>query len=170
MTFTTRIAQSLGALRQRLFGAAAVAAIAVSASGCMATLGGSGDGYYAVEASDVPANIYAYPSAPYNGGYAYWVNNGWYYSSGSSWVALSAEPPALYGYRSRWGYAGTYSPRYYSSSQAYRTAPGHYYGGRAVVAPGQNYRGGYHGGAVVRPNGQATVVRPRTVVVPRRHR
>jgi hypothetical protein len=56
-------------------------------------------GYATVYAYDVPPNIYAYPHAYFEGGYAYLANDRWYYPSRGGWVMLRREPPQLYRYR-----------------------------------------------------------------------
>jgi hypothetical protein len=56
-------------------------------------------GYATVYADGVPADIYAYPHVWYDGGYAYLVNDRWYYPYGGGWVVLRHEPAELYGYR-----------------------------------------------------------------------
>ncbi len=79
----------------------ATAALLLALSACTVrayppTIGG----YATVYASDVPADIYAYPRAPYAGGYAYLVHDEWYYPSRGGWVVLQGEPGELHRYRS----------------------------------------------------------------------
>jgi hypothetical protein len=57
-------------------------------------------GYETVYVDNVPPDIYAYPHASYEGGYAYLVGGRWYYPAhGGRWVVLRQEPPELYRYR-----------------------------------------------------------------------
>jgi hypothetical protein len=59
-------------------------------------------GYATVYADDeVPTNvdIDVYPHVWFEGGYAYYVNDGWYYRSSGRWVRLRREPPLLARYR-----------------------------------------------------------------------
>jgi hypothetical protein len=59
-------------------------------------------GYAAVYADDeVPASvdIDVYPHVWFDGSYAYYVNDRWYYRSSGRWVRMREEPPALARYR-----------------------------------------------------------------------
>jgi hypothetical protein len=59
-------------------------------------------GYATVYADDeLPASVDVdlYPHVWFEGGYAYYVNDRWYYRSGERWVRLRREPPALARYR-----------------------------------------------------------------------
>jgi hypothetical protein len=59
-------------------------------------------GYATVYADDeVPASVdmELYPHVWFEGGYAYYRNDRWYYRSGRRWVRMREEPPALARYR-----------------------------------------------------------------------
>jgi hypothetical protein len=59
-------------------------------------------GYATVYADDeVPASVdvTVYPHVSFEGGYAYCVNDSWYYRTGGRWVRMRQEPPALARYR-----------------------------------------------------------------------
>lgn len=77
---------------QRLLPPAIAVALALSASGCAATL--YPDGY--VEADYVPAHIETYPYTYYDGRPVYYVDGRWYYHSGPRWYYYSSPPRALY--------------------------------------------------------------------------
>jgi hypothetical protein len=49
----------------------------------------------------VPASVDVdlYPHVWFEGGYAYYVNDNWYYRSGGRWARMREEPPALARYR-----------------------------------------------------------------------
>ena len=59
-------------------------------------------GYATTYASDVPADVTRYPSAPYEGGNAYYVNNHWYYQTNGGWVRFETEPEPLARHRHSW--------------------------------------------------------------------
>src|SRR5579863_9210158 len=56
-------------------------------------------GYATVYADDVPVNVEAYPSVAYEGGFAYYVHDRWYYRRDGRWLRMREEPPALRTYR-----------------------------------------------------------------------
>jgi hypothetical protein len=78
------------ALACALFGSAA-AACSVTTEGEPPVVGG----YATVYADDVPPNIETYPRVPYEGGYAYYANEHWYYPAAHGWVRFRDEPSAL---------------------------------------------------------------------------
>lgn len=59
-------------------------------------------GYSVTYAGAVPTDIYGYPSVYWNGSYAYWVDDAWYYPTSSGWVVFVEEPWDLYQYRRNW--------------------------------------------------------------------
>ena len=52
-------------------------------------------GYPAVRVVTVPQDVYLYPRAEYQGGYAYYVNDAWYYESPRGWVVFQRAPREL---------------------------------------------------------------------------
>ena len=56
-------------------------------------------GYATVYADDVPVNVDVYPHVAFEGGYAYYVNDRWYFRRSGRWLRMREEPPALRGYR-----------------------------------------------------------------------
>lgn len=85
-------------------GAACAGAILLSglaSAGCTATVGGElVYGHPVYEAEVVPVEIETYPRVYYGGGYAYLVEDRWYYQGPRGWVIFREEPRELYRYRS----------------------------------------------------------------------
>jgi hypothetical protein len=82
--------------------AMALALAATSCAACTARVyPATVAGYEAVYVDTVPVDIYAYPHVWYGGGYAYLVDNRWYYPGERGWVVLRSEPPELLHYRSQ---------------------------------------------------------------------
>jgi hypothetical protein len=84
-------------------GFATTFALAPAASACVVreeppVVGGYAT-VYADEEVPVSVDIDLYPHVWFEGGYAYYVNDRWYYRSGGRWVRMRAEPPALARYR-----------------------------------------------------------------------
>ncbi|MDP9033728.1 MAG: hypothetical protein M3O50_02900 [Myxococcota bacterium] len=94
-------------------------------------------GYATVYASDVPPDIYSYPRAPFQDGYAYLVHDDWYYPSGGSWVVIQGEPVELHRYRGT--YVNGAPPAYrggYGGSRGYYEGHGSSYRQQAPPAYG----------------------------------
>ena len=69
-------------------------------AGCTASVGGElvyGHPVYPVEVA--PVEIATYPRVYYHGGYAYLVEDRWYYRGPRGWVVFREEPRELYRYR-----------------------------------------------------------------------
>jgi hypothetical protein len=100
------------------------AAFAVSAlGGCVARPAVYG---YDAEYVDGPyADVYASQSVYWNGGYAYWHGDNWWYRHDGRWVVLRSEPRDLYRHRTgRWGVQRPYAGgRVYRAPPAHRSAP-----------------------------------------------
>lgn len=52
-------------------------------------------GYPAVRVVTVPQDVYLYPRAEYQGSYAYYVNDAWYYETPRGWVVFQRAPREL---------------------------------------------------------------------------
>jgi hypothetical protein len=85
-------------------------------------------GYATIYADTVPVDVYAYPHVWYDGGYAYLVNDEWYYPTAHGWVVLREEPPTLYQYRRQFVQQAPPAYPYYGPGYAPRTAPPPQYG------------------------------------------
>jgi hypothetical protein len=102
--------------RLRRYAAAAAAALALGAgaaplAGCVATVGTEGGvlyGYPVARTEIVPVEITTYPRVYYQGRYAYFVNDRWYYPSDTGWVVFREEPVELKRHRTE----HRRSPRY----------------------------------------------------------
>jgi len=69
-----------------------------------------------------PVYVESYPRVWYDGGWAYWSGDRWYWNRGGRWGTFYSEPPQLYRYRT---YSAppafrTYRPPVYRSPPAYR--------------------------------------------------
>lgn len=111
---------------------AATAVLAVGAAGCAAegtvgyAYGYPSYGYYDqypgyIALDTVPYDVYSYPRAWYQGGYAYWDGGRWLYPTQRGWFTFRSEPTELGRYRTR--YRGT--P--YFASPPVRPYPRGYY-------------------------------------------
>ena len=107
-------------------GLAAGCALALGASGCAAEMtadaGVASYPDYDVEyvASPPVASIEAYPHVYYEGGYAYYVNDTWYYHSPQrGWARFRHEPPELSRYRPYVQSAPPARRGYYQSPRGY---------------------------------------------------
>lgn len=113
---------SRGCWGARLLSSVVVAAaLAVGASGCVATVSGEADyGYPVTYVHAAPANIHAYPRAPYRGGYAYLVGDAWYYEGSRGWVTFQSPPRELEAHRVHIVHERTRrpAPRYYEQRRA----------------------------------------------------
>jgi hypothetical protein len=87
----------------RALGFATTFVLAAAASACAVEAGPPVVGGYATVYADdeVPASvdIDVYPHVWFEGGYAYYVHDRWYYRSAGRWVRMRQEPPALARYR-----------------------------------------------------------------------
>ncbi|MBV9946687.1 MAG: hypothetical protein JOZ69_07560 [Myxococcales bacterium] len=98
-------------------GSAAVLVAGLAVAGCAVhAYPPAVGGYATVYADDVPPNIETYPRVSYEGGYAYLVNDRWYYPTSSGWVVLREEPRELYRYRADYGRRAR--PGYYPRQSA----------------------------------------------------
>jgi len=115
-----------------LFGALGL--LGLASSGCTGTYAAvpSMYGYSVVSASNVPMGIYDYPSYYWNGGYAYLVNNSWYYPTEAGWVVFQQEPYDLYRYRRQYY---TRYPQYDLNPSSYGGYPSYPSGGVQVAPP-----------------------------------
>lgn len=92
-----------GLWRRRAASAPRAGAILLGAllsAGCTASVGGEliyGHPVYPVEVA--PPAITTYPRVYYHGGYAYLVEDRWYYPSSRGWVVFREEPRELHRYR-----------------------------------------------------------------------
>ncbi|KYF65134.1 hypothetical protein BE04_17905 [Sorangium cellulosum] len=87
-----------GTLARRLGATISLWALALAAAGCFWTVGGESEhlyGHSVVHVEAAPADIYAYPSVRYRGGYAYLVGETWYYEGPRGWVIFRSEPRVL---------------------------------------------------------------------------
>lgn len=117
-TTPTRLAARAGsALRL----AVAAALLGLSTSACYAHARPAVYGYDADYVDGGYGAIYGAPGVSWNGGYAYWYDDHWWYRHGGRWVVLRREPPELYRWRSN-RYGGSYRapPAYRAPSAGYR--------------------------------------------------
>lgn len=87
-----------GGLSRTWLSGLAASAVALLASGCVATVGTEAEFEYGapvVAVQEVPVDVYAYPSVVYRDGYAYYVRDRWYYNGPRGWVLFRTAPPEL---------------------------------------------------------------------------
>lgn len=75
--------------------------LALAVTGCYATVTAHPAvyGYDVVYVDTVPPDIEGYPRVYYSGGWAYLVEDHWYYRSAGRWVVFAREPHPLWQYR-----------------------------------------------------------------------